>query len=264
MSGTTQFAPNPDVNATTDGNGGLARIFDNIQIRAPGVAFAVVRAAIFDAAEEFCSRSCVWRQTICWHMPVGSNAVELNTVPSAIVAYVLRVEGMLAYRIRPPSALLDPTCSTDTDRKGCALVVLKPQTLDGVLPGLLINHWGHALRDGALAQIHAQMGKPYSDPKLAMVHQARFRSAIWLAKETVRTVGDLAKPGFAYFANGAQRGMSQLKSMQGASDPCCCDEPLFVVPATPAADTRGYFFDGGTSWTTQFPPAITTDGGTTL
>lgn len=260
MSGIAQFAPNPGILATTDGNGGLDRIFDNIQLRAPGVMYAVARAAVFDAAEEFCSRSCVWRQTVCWDIPIGNNAVDLNIVPYAIVAYVLRVEGLLSYRIRPPSALLDPTCRTDTHRNGCALVVLKPHYLDGVLPGLLINHWGHALRDGALAQIHAQMGKPYSDPKLAMVHQARFRSAIWLAKETVRTSGDLPRPGFAYFAAGAQRGMSMPGPMQRAGDPCCCEEPVFAVPATPSPS--GYLFDGGTSWGTQFPPDITTDGGT--
>lgn len=236
MSGTTGFAPNPARGSTADASGGLARIYDNIQIRLPGVAFPVVRAAVFDAAEQFCMRSCVWRTRVSWAMPAGADAVDLRQVDDmAVVVWVLRVEGLRSYRISPPAVLVDIGGAAE-DRVGTALVVLKPQSLnDFELPTLLVDQWGMALRDGAMAQLHAQMGKPYSDPKLAMVHHLQFRRAIFLAKETVRTQGDFARPGFSYFANGAQRGRYSF----GAS-------VTAVLPSAPPSPPAAAGTTGGT------------------
>ena len=216
----TAYAGNPAAGATHDALGGLARIYDAIEVQAVGVSMPMMRMAVFDAMDEFCTRSCLWRMTIAWSMDVGQQTLDLNPLDDAtLIAWVLRVDGIMRYRIAPAAIIVDPGDALLV-RVGTALVVCKPAGLnDFALPSLLVDSWSEALRDGALYRLFRQPGKPYSDAKLAEHHGVRFRGQIRLARETARSHGDLPRPGFPYFARGSQRssGFGMAATSAGAA-----------------------------------------------
>src|SRR4029077_17323829 len=98
------------------------------------------------------------------------------------------------YRIQSPVMLVDMG-DTTLLRTGTALVVCKPYALSEYgIPSLLVDEWSEGLRDGALWRLFATPSKPWTDAKLGQFYGQRFRSAIFLAKETARQLGDLPQP----------------------------------------------------------------------
>lgn len=201
MSGFTN--PNPD--ATQDALGGITRIYDALQAVHAAVPLPVLQMALFDATEEFCTRSCYWRETVAWYMGPRQATVDLNPVDdTTLAAWIFRLSGGLRLRVVPPCVIVDQG-DTTVARRGAALVVCKPNRLSPYsLPSLLVDNWSDALRDGATFRLLGMPNKPWSNPQIAMYHGRRFRSQIFLARETVRRSGDLPGPHFPYYARGAQ------------------------------------------------------------
>lgn len=225
MSGTLSTTVGPAGNAMPDASqvssGGIARILDGLQVTVPAASVPLLQMCLYDAVDEFCALSLIWRNTIPWSMAAGEGAVEL--VPEdegARIGTVRLVTGILHYRIAPPALLCRGGGDLAAPAQGIAVVACRPRSLDDyVLPDNILADWAEALRDGASGRLFSQSGRPWSDAAAAKLHWTRFRSQVWLAKEAGRRNGDLPGPRFPYFAQGRQRRRgSAWASVTVASD----------------------------------------------
>lgn len=245
MSGTT----------TADALGGLSRIYDGVLSIAADVPFPLLEMSVFDTIEEFCRRSCIWRQTLQWTMAPGVSIYDLNPIDDAArVVWIWRVTGLRLFRLSPPSLIIDYGTTTKT-RSGTVLAVIKPARLNEYgMPSFIVDEWSEALRDGTLMRLFLMPNKPWSNIKLAQYHGQRFRSAMFMAKDTVRRQGDILQPGFPYFAHGAQRSSGIFVGAgDGTSDQSLANSPIPINDGEADVDD-GLFSD---------PPAFgDLDGGT--
>lgn len=244
--------------STNSAEGGLSRIYDAV-LSSVAAPLPVVQMAVFDAIEEFCAKSCVWRQVVTWTMPAHTAFVDLNPVDDlTLVKWIWRVTGFCGnrYRIRQPGMLVD-FGDISKARTGAALVVCSPVSLNEFgLPSEIVDQWNRELREGALANLMIMPNKPWSDPKLAEFHGRRFHAGIYTAKETARLTGDLPGLRFPYFGTGSQRGYGTesgfLTDGTGTPDPGTYPIPILDDNAD---------IDGGT-FTTPVPGFDDIDGGT--
>lgn len=164
--------------ATQKADGGLDRIYDAIEAVVPGVNHAVVQMAVWDALDEFCSKSTFWRATVQWTMQPSIQAVNLNPVSgNALVRYILAVRGLARWRAEPPATIVD-LIPNDEARSGQARVALRPSRLSANLPSSLVDDWQQGIRDGTLAALYGQPAKSYSSGTLAQYHRKQFLAAI--------------------------------------------------------------------------------------
>jgi hypothetical protein len=186
---------------TQSATGGLERIYDALQSILPGALMPMIQLAVWDAVEEFCVRSTFWRDQVNWSMEPGDNQYDLNPLTQEIrVAWVLNTTGLVWFKITP-TAILTDLGDTSQLRMGTAWVVLKPSGLGAILPPWL-DDWSEAIRDGAICRLCSQPARPYSEPKLALYHSARFRSQIQLARVEAQRMVPAMAPLFPYFARG--------------------------------------------------------------
>lgn len=170
--------------ATQIAAGKLDRIYDAIEAVLPGVTHTMVQMAVWDALDEFCTKSTFWRATVQWVLQPNVQAVNLNPVAgNALVRHVIAVRGITRWRVEPPATIVDLIPNGEA-RSGQARVVLKPSRLSGELPSSLIDDWHQAIRDGALAQLYGQPAKPYSSGVLAQYHRRQFWSGIREARSS--------------------------------------------------------------------------------
>ena len=187
------------------GAGGLDRIYDGIEGVLPGVQHSMVQLVLWDAIEEFCTRSTIWRVHVGWSMEAGVASVNLNPIDEVAAAvWVLSVHAPGGrFRLKPPAQLVD-LGPTTMARSGTAKVVAKPRRLaEEVVPSFLVDDWSEALRDGALYRLYTQPFKPYTSPQLAVLHGKKWRYALTLAQVTAKRAND-CPPYFPYFARGQQ------------------------------------------------------------
>lgn len=230
--------------STNDALGGLDRIYTALLSELNGVPMPVLQMSVFDAIEEFCRRSIIWRQTLQFTMAPGIARVDLNPVDdNTLVAWILWVYGPQRWMMRPPALLID-LGDTSTDRRGSCLVACKPARLDTYdVPDFIVSDWGMTIRNGAKGRLLAMPNRPWSDPKAAEFYERRFRGEIFLAKETVRRQGDLPRPGFPYFARGNQGvgGVGQIGGIAPQEAPVLLDSALSYNDGE--ADVDGNTFD---------------------
>lgn len=103
-----------------------------------------------------------------------SNAFNPNIEPDTPIWYSYIPEAQIAFSPTPDNAY--PVSMT---------LVLQPR--DGVteIPDQLLTKWRLAFEDGALAYLYGLVGEPFADPRLAMLYEAKFRSAINNGKANV-------------------------------------------------------------------------------
>ena len=188
-------------------DGGLARIYDTVQMVLPGVQFPVIQAAVWDAIEEFCIDSTFLRQRIGWIMPPEVTQVDLNPLSgSAVVCWVLSVEGLIHFEVHPPAVIVDLGPYAKQQRQGYSMVAWKPTYLAEDFPCTLLDMWHEGIKDGALSRLYGQPMKPYSSEKLGSFHGTRFQNAVRRARDAANryNVGP-AQFTYPYFARGRRR-----------------------------------------------------------
>ena len=216
MSGAA-FPANPDLGAGASATGGTARIYDWVQSTLSGLTMPVLRMALWDTVEEFCTRSSLWRQTLSFTLAAGATTFNCNPVdPHTLAVQVLSVTGITRFQLLRTVGVLD--LGDATQARACTVLVsCKPNGLDeATIPGFLTDTWSEALRDGALARLCGMPNKPWTDAKLVAVHGARFRRQMFLAREQARNNGDLPRARFPYFAKGSQAWGAQHVWGQGS------------------------------------------------
>ncbi len=224
------------MSASQTATGGLDRIYDAIEAVMPGVLHPVVQLVVWDALEEFCSRSTYWRELLNWEMAIGETQLDLNPVDTNIrVHWVLNVCGLgSCFRIKPTSILVDTSSGVhtpgDTVRSGTAWVVCKPSRLSAEMPAW-VDDWSEGLRDGALYRLYMQPAKPYSSLPMAQFHGKRFRTQIQLARVEAKKLCEGDAPRFPYFARGRLfQGFGCAGPCSGTGTDGAITPPVGVVP----------------------------------
>lgn len=195
---TTSLGPNPDIE----------RLYDNVQAIVPGVQLPLLQIEAWNVIEDFYIRSTVRRREVFWEMASGVPEVGFNPYDAEwLVAWVLGVTGLIAFRIDPPATLYDlrPTASL---RKGTALLALKPVAFT-VSPGgsELWSTWFETVLNGVLYRLYRTPAKPYSSPQLAQFHGHSYRAGCAQA----RAAADMSftdgggRWRVPYFANGRRK-----------------------------------------------------------
>ena len=187
------------------GEGGLDRIYDAIEAILPGVQHPIVQMELWNAIEDFCTRTTSWRLNVGWAMAGGVNTVNLSPLDDAVaVAHVLELHGFLRIRVRPPATLIDPG-DTRLARAGSVTVAAKPRRLaEEIVPAFLADEWSEELRDGTLYRLFMHPFKPYTSPQLAGLYSKKWRYA--LSRATAQAKQQACRPHFPYFAWGRQGG----------------------------------------------------------
>lgn len=212
---------------TTVGDGGLERIYDAVEAILPGVLHPVVQMTLWDAIEDFCARSTLWRATVGWDLPAGDSTLNLSPLDADTrVRWVLDVRGLVRWRVEPPARLVD-LMNGAQDRTGTALVACAPRKLGGALPSFLLDDWSEALRDGALSRLYMQPAKPYTNMQLAQFHGRRFKAGITQAKVSALHAG-APLWRFPYFA--VQRSGRLMSDPAGTGT---APSPPAVQPTVP-------------------------------
>lgn len=103
-----------------------------------------------------------------------SNAFNPNIESDTPIWYSYIPEAQIAFSPIPDNAY--PVSMT---------LVCQPR--DGVteIPDELLVKWRLAFEDGALAYLYGLVGEPFADPRLAMLYESKFRSAINNGKANV-------------------------------------------------------------------------------
>lgn len=170
--------------------------------RLAGAPQAMVQAELVRVIDDFCVRSCVWRERFSEQditagqqtftlTAVTTNAVTVGVLDAYINDLPLRQRALvftgattnrpLAFTVRPerPAVMLfdaEPeetlTGVLDVD------AYLAPVDVTEALPSLLTDMFFEVIFDGVLAAMYASPDKPYTDTKLAVFHGTRYLSGL--------------------------------------------------------------------------------------
>ena len=174
--------PTSDLGTFLGSNPGLERLYDNVQATVPVVSLAMIKMASWNTIEDFYLRSTARREEVFWEMAIGVSQVDFNPFDATwLVAWILDVSGLHYPKIVMPGLLLD-TQQPSYDRKGCALLALKPVSFTTNLPPELFDQWFETILDGTLFRLYGSPAKPYSSPQLATFHGGKYRGGVARAR----------------------------------------------------------------------------------
>jgi hypothetical protein len=212
-------APVYDDNAYLGEDPQLERLYDNVQAMVPGVLLPVVKMAAWNTIEEFYIRSTWRREWVEWCLPPGVNEVDFNPYDGDwLVAWVLDFgssnhgmdRGFFSYgsivrmMVKPPARLIAVDCSPNAERRGWALLALKPVNFNTEFDPLLFQQWFETILDGILYRLMVQPAKPYSNAQMAQFHAKMWKAGCNRAR-VVATKDYTNGPGrwaFPYFSAG--------------------------------------------------------------
>jgi hypothetical protein len=171
--------------------------------RVEGAARPAVYDAIRVAAQEFCTRTRLWRETDT--LQTVSDDLDIVAVPQGAVLFEIESARFEGHELEPQSiSWLDdnvarwrestadmPRHITQTEPDTVRLVPMATGTLDlslylkpaddaGYLPDWMGNHYKQVIADGALAELLTMPGQAYTSPELAMFYSDRFDKRVTL------------------------------------------------------------------------------------
>jgi len=174
--------PTDDLSSFLGSNPGLERLYDNVQTMVPVVGLSMVKQASWNTIEDFYLRSTARREEVFWEMAIGVSQVDFNPFDATwLVAWILDVSGLHYPKIVMPGLLFD-TQQPSYDRKGRALLALKPVSFTTNLPPELFDQWFETILDGTLFRLYGSPAKPYSSPQLAAFHGGKYRGGVGRAR----------------------------------------------------------------------------------
>lgn len=187
------------------------RLLDTIQSRLPGVTLPMVELELWNAVDEFCLRSTYFRHRVWWRMEPGVNTIQLDPFSDKMdVAWVIEQHGLYRYAVEPPATLIDLEIPT-AHRRGHALMVLKPRSLEAVKHGAiphLFRNFFEVILDGTLFRLFNLPAKPWSNPQLTQYHGLRWWAGVNRARDIAERANSPSQSDFRrfpYFSRGRRK-----------------------------------------------------------
>lgn len=167
------------------------RLMDNVRIKAPGALDGVIQMETFNCLDEFFKNSNIWQEDVPF--PVLSTNVVGDTVD--IIATEGQINRLMYvwnadHSQRPmsmpvPGTLMftSPPNNAGTWNARVALTVQDPIPKSGRLEGIprapdwVLQKYRDGIVSGVLSRLMQQPAKPYSNPRMAIVHQRIYKNA---------------------------------------------------------------------------------------
>lgn len=178
------------------------RLLDNARVSLPGALDTAITLEIFNVLSDFFDR------TNCWWEDVTFGVTPANTRGSTIEVDTTepgRMNRLLGVYVGDPNStrsmtmptpgtlmFLDVPGQNETWTARCALSVLDPVPKNGELQGFpqapdwVLTKYGVGLASGVVSAMAAQPSKPYTNLKLAGLHQGRYQRVVSEAKTEAR------------------------------------------------------------------------------
>jgi hypothetical protein len=179
----------------------INRLMDNARTNLPGSLDGPIQLEFFNVLNDFFQKSNLWVEDITF--PVGASNVQGSTVGIASgdggainrLMYVLDADNSHRRMTMPePGALLfvDVPNAAATWTARVSLTVIDPIPETGRLAGFpqapdwILRKYNNGLLSGLLGNMMAQVAKPYTNPKLALMHMRKYSQALANARSEAR------------------------------------------------------------------------------
>jgi hypothetical protein len=202
-------APNCDANVDPgylSADPGPDRLLDNLQALVPGLTLDMANLVCWNAVEDFYMKSTYRREHVYWQLDAGETVLRFDPYNSEWrVNRFLAFKGLATPKFVPPGTVYDVAFPAATnERKGEALLALKPASINTKLPYDVWTTYWETLLNGALFRLYMQPGKPYSDLQAAQGHAKLWKSGISSARADAQAghLRDAQAWSYPYFASG--------------------------------------------------------------
>lgn len=178
----------------------INRLMDNAAANLPGALSGAIQLEFFNVFNDFLQKSNLWTEDITF--PVAATNVRGSTVditPSEGIInrlmYVLDADGCQRNMAMPhPGTLLfvDVPSAAATWTARVSKTVTDPIPTQGRLagfpqaPGWVLAKYNNGLLSGLLGNMMAQVAKPYTNPKLSLLHMRKYSQALGHARAEAR------------------------------------------------------------------------------
>lgn len=178
----------------------IYRLMDNARTNLPGALDGAIKQEIFNVLTDFCNRTNIWYEDITFDVSatdVRGSTVDIQPSAGRInrLLYTLDADEKQRRMSMPtPGCLMfiDVPNVAATWTARCALAVADPVPQSGSFEGIpqapdwLLQRYHLGLLAGTLANMMSQVGKPYSNLKMAGIHMAQYKAAVSEGKNEAR------------------------------------------------------------------------------
>lgn len=190
----------------------FSRLMDILRVRLPGARDNVISIELYLLINEFLQESNVWVDEIDVTIVPGQDEYTISSINGVINRLMTLVDAddrVVPCRLTPPT-LYNPDfalklgsvpSNTATFRAYVAITLDPNAQPEDALPDWIITKYREGIEDGLLARMMLQVAKPYSNPKLAQYHTARYRRAIALARNEALHAYKFRGQGWSYPRN---------------------------------------------------------------
>lgn len=169
----------------------VTRLMNNLQVALPGALTGAIQLEIFNVLNEFLQKTDIWQESINFSIsPSNAYLSTIEIVPSAgqinRLIYVVDTN-QLQRRMSMPTPgylqVIELASGAETWTARVALTCTDPLPTNGALanlpliPGWILSKYNNGIMSGVLARMMAQPAKPYTNPKLAVMHQRIYKNA---------------------------------------------------------------------------------------
>lgn len=167
------------------------RLMDHVRIKCPGVLDGVAHMEIFSTLDEFFMKTNIWTDDIAFKvLHTMQRGDQIDIVPDeGLINRLLWVwNGDKAQRrvTMPIPGTLEFAAPVDADgvwSARVALTVTDPVAKSGALEGMprapawVLKKYHEGLLSGVLFRLMSQVAKPYSNPRMALLHNRIYKNA---------------------------------------------------------------------------------------
>jgi hypothetical protein len=204
----------------------INRLMDNARTNLPGSLDGPIQLEFFNVLNDFFQKSNIWVEDITFPvtaLSVCGSTVDITPESGAInrLMYVLDADNsQRRMTMAEPGTLLfvDTPNAAATWVARVSKTVIDPIATSGRLAGFpqapdwILTKYNNGLLSGLLGNMMAQVAKPYTNPKLALMHMRKYSQALANARSEARHQNLYAAQawrfpvGFANRSHGSNRG----------------------------------------------------------
>jgi hypothetical protein len=178
----------------------INRLMDNARVNLPGALDGALQTEFFNVINDFLEKSNLWTEDIAFPVTsvnVRGTTTEITPSAGAInrLMYVLDGDGcQRRMTMSEPGVLLfvDVPNVAATWVARVAKTVIDPIPTSGRLagfpqaPGWILTKYNNGLLSGLMGNMMAQVSKPYTNPKLSLLHMRKYGQALSHARAEAR------------------------------------------------------------------------------
>lgn len=169
-----------------------ARLMNNLRIALPGALDGAIQLEVFNLFNEFFQETNLWQEKLEFtitpanaigsKIPLTPNAGSINRLMWVFDAN--NVQRNMAMPIPGELLVLEAANGTEIWTATVANTCTDPVPTSGSLggfplcPGWILQKYNNGLMSGILARMMVQPAKPYTNPKLSMMHTSTYRKAV--------------------------------------------------------------------------------------